>query len=1284
MAVRFRLNTASAITLLAAVGLLVGCQEDVSLLHAGQAKSRYDLVGGPVAYADVGDFVLENDKVRIAILGPERSWGPGVYGGSLVDADLRRTDARYPSGNGRDRFAEIFPFANLIVPAPLDTQVTVLKDGSDGKEATIRVDGKGMFLFEGLAVLRNNRTLLGQIGYKNARTDVHFRTDYSLRPGDRHVTMKTWVVLDSPPDPDFVGSEASCGVAKTAADGTNPACHKSHKDLICKAPATGLVGTCECAPLTCTPTCPLAQGMDEHGCATCECSQSLPMSLADGSESVFGVILGDNQDLDPTAKLRAGVGAGDFVFFGNQNDIFVPGHGYDEEKPIWDGLFEGRDLFAKPLAFDFVGAAGGDVSYGYFTKGAAGQPDPKVMVPVFTSAATAFISAKLACNWDAPADDPCRTSRVYEFERYLAIGDGDIGSIQDEVLAVRGTARGHVQGMVRWAESGAAAHNSTVFVLRDPKPGTAWTVDSLIAANRAIDGSPGVLNAIDADVGLDLQEDGDFHADLVPGDYALVAMDVNKIVAGVPLAIHVTAGAKVIASPALPTPARLNISATDSGGSGLPAKATVVKLDGPNGKPLWRDGGRRPYFGQGRLGVGVQVVSMAMDGRFDIPVEAGDYQVVVSHGVEFGRHDAMISLKDGDVRTINALLPREIDSAGWVSGDFHLHAEPSFDSGMPLGKRVQTIAAEGVDYVASTDHDVLSDYTPFIRQLGLDLWLKAVVGSEVSTLEIGHYIGFPLQYHHLDVPSHGSVDWYCKPSNAIVDDIVSRSGFDSTGDKPSTIVAHPRDGFLGWLSQPGVNPYSLTRFAGQLEENNPMLRTMACDFDAFEVFNGKRFDLVHTATIREVMTYSRCLVRIDAAKDAASLAAACPELAERNLADLAKCPTGEDFPTCQHRYRIGLARVISADILRRTPAEAKAWLDEPTSADPVTASDMQDQLGIAGLCKFDASKLDVPLDTLYTATDLDRPCGDRFGMIEDEFRFLEHGFVRTMVGGSDSHGSGIEPGTPRTFVRASQDQPGSLDPAELAKNMRAGQAVATYGPFLQVEINGKGPGETTAAVKGGKVNVHVRAQTASWYGIDRIEIYVNGVLAHGEDLIVAATTIVDLDKTYTLDVPNRDSWVIVKVIGTNDDHLMRPVTLDVPFGELQLPRVASIAFGNVPVVNSKFPPPVKVPDFYPVYPLAIANPVLLDTDGNGKYDAPLPYPAFCSPPCDPATGKLTGDTTKTCADLQSTSSTDADKQRKANYKCLSPENRCGLDIPGLCDIYQAKQNGALRGALGTH
>src|SRR5262249_4633989 len=116
----------------------LGCNNGYGLLLAKQVENPGELVGGPVAMATVGDFLLQNDQIRVNILGPHDSPGPGVFGGSIVDVDLRRDRLGFEGGQGHDRFAELFPVANLLVPNPdpnvMPAQVTVVKDGSDGKE----------------------------------------------------------------------------------------------------------------------------------------------------------------------------------------------------------------------------------------------------------------------------------------------------------------------------------------------------------------------------------------------------------------------------------------------------------------------------------------------------------------------------------------------------------------------------------------------------------------------------------------------------------------------------------------------------------------------------------------------------------------------------------------------------------------------------------------------------------------------------------------------------------------------------------------------------------------------------------------------------------------------------------------------------------------------------------------------------------------------------------------------------------------------------------------------
>src|SRR5581483_3629244 len=48
------------------------------------------LIGGEGATGRLGDFLLQNDKIRVIVEQPGRSIGPILSGGHIVDADIQR------------------------------------------------------------------------------------------------------------------------------------------------------------------------------------------------------------------------------------------------------------------------------------------------------------------------------------------------------------------------------------------------------------------------------------------------------------------------------------------------------------------------------------------------------------------------------------------------------------------------------------------------------------------------------------------------------------------------------------------------------------------------------------------------------------------------------------------------------------------------------------------------------------------------------------------------------------------------------------------------------------------------------------------------------------------------------------------------------------------------------------------------------------------------------------------------------------------------------------------
>src|SRR5258708_12910055 len=85
---------------------------------AGQVQSRAELVGGPRAVGEVGDWRLSNGRVRFIVQDKGASRVYTSFGSTLIDADLARPNEPDPYGRriGHDALGELFPA--LFLPAP--------------------------------------------------------------------------------------------------------------------------------------------------------------------------------------------------------------------------------------------------------------------------------------------------------------------------------------------------------------------------------------------------------------------------------------------------------------------------------------------------------------------------------------------------------------------------------------------------------------------------------------------------------------------------------------------------------------------------------------------------------------------------------------------------------------------------------------------------------------------------------------------------------------------------------------------------------------------------------------------------------------------------------------------------------------------------------------------------------------------------------------------------------------------------------------------------------------
>ncbi len=300
--------------------LAAACHDGDLGARAFRITDRGQLIGGTSAVAELGDFILENDRVRVAITQRGNSVGPGVFGGSIIDADIRRPLARFRGGHGMDQISEIFPLGNLSIPAAclsgekgkidefcpglpfgVEPKVSIACDGRrecslspldelnedyavDGRPpsaraAVVRVVGQG----------GNYLEALGLVSIANVKSNFRFRNDYILEPGSAVVRIRTLLWETQGP------AERNPGDLK-------------YPD-----------GRVDVLPSLTEP------------------------------RALFGLLLGSALFPTELPDLDPGLAGGDFLFFGERMHIFAPGIGFDIYRDIREKFATGRDPFNQPI-----------------------------------------------------------------------------------------------------------------------------------------------------------------------------------------------------------------------------------------------------------------------------------------------------------------------------------------------------------------------------------------------------------------------------------------------------------------------------------------------------------------------------------------------------------------------------------------------------------------------------------------------------------------------------------------------------------------------------------------------------------------------------------------------------------------------------------------------------------------------------------------------------------------------------------------------------------------------
>ncbi|MBX2796895.1 MAG: hypothetical protein KTR31_04475 [Myxococcales bacterium] len=1004
---------------------LGGCPSERPFTRAYTMQSLDEGVGGPKALAQPGDIVMENDRIRIAILGPRPSLGPHTSGGSLVDADLNRSDARYGSGQGNDQLAELFGTVNLnVTRAHLATdaevmrmpgvqddpgEVTILSDGSDGGAAIVCVEGPEISFI----------TLLDLLWPLVGAPEFRMRTHYELAPGDAAVKIRTWAVFDE---------TAGCG--------------------------TELV--------------------------------DMPVPTADTLPIV-------------DYALGGGVAMGDFYLQGGDVDVFAPTIGFDEEGYVFEQQQLGRNSFSDPFAVPFLAGTADAVSYGLMAA------DGPMFVPMFTSSQTVGVGGGL------PRADlgtvPEGTALVYD--RWFAVGRGDVGSALDALLEVRGDATGRVQGFVVEESSAEVMSGAHVFVFEPgaDRPWSQWLTD----------------------VGDDPEPDGSFGGTLPPGDWELLVHATGRPDSPrVP--VTVTEGGVVDVVLASPQPGQVEVQVTDETGQLVPAKISFFTVDGTDV--------RQPVLGDSFIGGSPAEVAFAPYGVGATVLPDGDYFAVASRGLEY-EIDVSEPFRVDQRRTtrLDLEVTRSVETLGWISADFHVHAQHSHDSGVELAMRVSTMVSEGVEFFSSADHDHVTNYGPIVEAMNLEPWVQTAVGLETTTIEVGHFLGFPLRWDDLQ-DSGGALDWTGLTPMEIARDM--RGLGVPGGEEPVVFVGHPRDGILGYFDQFGLDPFAGVpgvggavgqvsvdpSIGGVLPHPNPLLRAEHYygGFDALEMLNGKRLELLRTPTQPEMDAFAE---------------------------------TGDG--------------TLIYDWLSRTMEEQQALIDGTLS------------LGFG-----------------------------THGTLDDWFSLNNLGFRYTLLGNSDTHGlTKTESGCPRNFVMSGTDDPALIDDDAVARAVKEGRVVASYGPFVRFYVESEDQGVGSTLVRDGEVPLTIEVQSPSWFDVDRVELYENGTLIREWAIETPNLDVLNLAETVSV-TPERDSWYVVVALGRDD---LAPVFTTVEIPPVQLEDIVADALAGVPAASLLLGDPLPIPRAFAVHPMAVTNPIWIDQAGDG-FDAPG-LPAWFTEPEEP-------------------------------------------------------------------
>ncbi len=307
---------------------------------------------------------------------------------------------------------------------------------------------------------------------------------------------------------------------------------------------------------------------------------------------------------------------------------------------------------------------------------------------------------------------------------------------------------------------------------------------------------------------------------LPPGHYTLAYAGGGGRAGRSPADVDVVADGEAHADLAIAQPAGARVACVDDAGAAMPCKVTFERTDGAP----------PPDFGPAHVAGPARNQATTFDGLVDVPLASGAYRVTASRGPEYTLAQSDVTLAPGQTTDLRLSPRKVVDTSGYLACDFHQHTMLGADA--PVGKRDRVVSnvAEGVEVAVASEHNVVADLEPIVRELHLERALVSIPGDELtsdaSRHPWGHANAWPLPVDASD-PRGGA---------PAVRDRTPREVFDELRRAvPGDFVIqvnHPRSGQNGYFDQLG---FDLATGVG----TDPGYDAR---FDALEVWNGRNVD----------------------------------------------------------------------------------------------------------------------------------------------------------------------------------------------------------------------------------------------------------------------------------------------------------------------------------------------------------------------------------------------------------------------------------------------------------